>query len=268
MNSVPAQAINEYLAEDFDAKFVQRFYKPPVEPLELLALPNSIRTHLAVVKELPESLDRSADLEVEVRMNGHVEAADGIGIVPEHKMNGREATETNGLGIHEPEKIDELEIVGGSDTNDETNEGSVHSEETGDTSATPPNGSSIVNGALLTPKIKRRKSVRFSPTVEKNTFLQSEPPSPEHAANVTTTIEEEPLVIQDQEHIQLTLEEAFLELSLFSTQKHNHQSQPKISSPFAEEPHISPHKQIQLCLQMTHLWSITLYITTSALSVG
>jgi tRNA-splicing endonuclease subunit Sen2 len=61
----------------------------------------------------------------------------------------------------------------------------------------------------LTPKIKRRKSVRFSPTVEKNTFLQSEPPSPEHAANVTTTIEEEPLVIQDQEHIQLTLEEAF-----------------------------------------------------------
>jgi tRNA-splicing endonuclease subunit Sen2 len=209
MDSVPAQAINECSAEDFDAKFVQRFYKPPVGPLELLALPNSIRTYLPVVKESPESLDRPADLEVEVQMNAHVEAADGVGIVPEHKMNGREAIEMNGLGIHEPEKIDELEIVGGSDTNDETNEGSVHSEETGDTSATPPNGSSTVNGALLTPKIKRRKSVRFSPTVEKNTFLQSEPPSPEHAANVTTTIEEEPLVIQDQEHIQLTLEEAF-----------------------------------------------------------
>jgi tRNA-splicing endonuclease subunit Sen2 len=209
MASVPVQAINECFAEDFDAKFVQRFYKPPVGPLELLALPNTIRTYLPVVKELPESLDRPADLEVEVQMNGHVEATDGVGIVREHKLNGREPTAMNGLGIREPGKIDELEIVGGSDTNDETNEGSVHSEETADTSATPPNGSSIVNGALLTPKIKRRKSVRFSPTVEKNTFLQSEPPSPEHAANVTTTMEEEPLVIQDQEHIQLTLEEAF-----------------------------------------------------------
>ncbi|KAE9364819.1 hypothetical protein N431DRAFT_422017 [Stipitochalara longipes BDJ] len=57
--------------------------------------------------------------------------------------------------------------------------------------------------------MKRQKSVRFSPTVEKTTFIQSEPPSPEKAAIVTTTTEEEPLVIRDQEHVQLTLEEAF-----------------------------------------------------------
>lgn len=208
-NSLPELAINECYVEDFDKKFVERFYKPPVGPLELLALPNSIRTYLPVVKASLENLNQEAHLEVEAQMNGHVKAADRMEIVPEYKINRGEAAETNGLGIDEPVKIDELEIVGGSDTNDETNEGSVHSEETGDTSATPPNGSSIINGALLTPKIKRRKSVRFSPTVEKNTFLQSEPPSPEHAANVTTTIEEEPLVLQNQEHIQLTLEEAF-----------------------------------------------------------
>jgi tRNA-splicing endonuclease subunit Sen2 len=209
-NSLAELAINECYVEAFDKKFVELFYKPPVGPLELLALPNSIRTYLPVVKESPENLNQAAHLEVEAQMNGRVNAVDRMQIVPEHKINGGEATEMNGVGIDEPVKIDDLEIVGGSDTNDETNEGSVHSEETGDTSATPPNGSSIVNGALLTPKIKRRKSVRFSPTVEKNTFLQSEPPRPEHAANVTTTIEEEePLVIQNQEHIQLTLEETF-----------------------------------------------------------
>ncbi|PMD60424.1 uncharacterized protein K444DRAFT_588982 [Hyaloscypha bicolor E] len=60
-----------------------------------------------------------------------------------------------------------------------------------------------------TPRIKRQKSVRFSPTVEKTTFIQSEPPSPERAAAATTIIEEEPLIIREQEHIQLTLEEAF-----------------------------------------------------------
>ncbi|RDW84754.1 hypothetical protein BP6252_02344 [Coleophoma cylindrospora] len=54
----------------------------------------------------------------------------------------------------------------------------------------------------------RRKSVRFSPTVEETTFIKSEPPSPERAAQREIPAEVE-LAIQNQEHYQLTLEEAF-----------------------------------------------------------
>ncbi|TGO49495.1 hypothetical protein BOTNAR_0429g00080 [Botryotinia narcissicola] len=74
----------------------------------------------------------------------------------------------------------------------------------------PENGSS-------TSVSDRQKSVRFSPTVEQTTFLPSQPPSPERA--VTSTEEkpeaiselvlDEDMVIEDQEHFQLTMEEAF-----------------------------------------------------------
>lgn len=63
------------------------------------------------------------------------------------------------------------------------------------------NGSAPVNGGPSTPKMKRQKSVQLSPTIEKTTFIQSEPPSPERAATATTTTAEEPLAIRDQEHI-------------------------------------------------------------------
>ncbi|TGO25490.1 hypothetical protein BPAE_0079g00380 [Botrytis paeoniae] len=74
----------------------------------------------------------------------------------------------------------------------------------------PENGSS-------TSVSDRQKSVRFSPTVEQTTFLPSQPPSPGRA--VTSTEEkpeaiselvlDEDMVIEDQEHFQLTMEEAF-----------------------------------------------------------
>ncbi|KAH8590960.1 hypothetical protein B0O99DRAFT_477262, partial [Bisporella sp. PMI_857] len=69
----------------------------------------------------------------------------------------------------------------------------------------------VENTAPVTPKIKRQKSVRFSPTVEKTTFDAFEPPSPERALSPITTLEiqEEPLPAVNQEHYQLTPQEAF-----------------------------------------------------------
>jgi len=72
------------------------------------------------------------------------------------------------------------------------------------------NGVSHVNGSVESSKqIKGQKSVRFSPKVEQTTFLQSEPPSPELAATSLAKVEELTIVIQDREHLQLTMEEAF-----------------------------------------------------------
>ncbi|KAF4627023.1 hypothetical protein G7Y89_g11134 [Cudoniella acicularis] len=113
--------------------------------------------------------------------------------------NGNGTTYVNSLGMNEHSTgIKALDI----DSSDETGNGSSLSEETIDA-----NGSaSSAPLDLTTPGRKRQKSVRFSPTVEKNTFIQSEPPSPDRGVN---TAIEEPLVIKQQEHTQLTLEEAF-----------------------------------------------------------
>lgn len=74
----------------------------------------------------------------------------------------------------------------------------------------PDNGSS-------TSVSDRQKSVRFSPTVEQTTFLPSQPPSPGRAVAsteekpeaVSELVLDEDMVIEDQEHFQLTMEEAF-----------------------------------------------------------
>jgi len=192
----------ECFVEDFDEKFVQRFYAPPVGPLELLALPNSIESFQSNVPtsfktQTSPDLTKSATL-------GHLDQ-------PEISLPASDIPaedQSNALKLNGHIHLDEAELVGGSETNDETVDGSIHSEHTSETNDTG-GGSTPVNGTPSTPKMKRRKSVRFSPTVEKNTFIQTEPPSPEKAATNTTTIEEAPLVIKNQEHVQLTLEEAF-----------------------------------------------------------
>ena len=82
-----------------------------------------------------------------------------------------------------------------------------------------------INGDVLTeetPKepvpLNRKKSVRFSPTIEQTTFLPSDPissdfskPSPTPSSENTeyTEANEAPVQIHNQEHIQLTMEEAF-----------------------------------------------------------
>lgn len=199
-------------SEDFDQKFVERFYKPPVGPLELLALPNSIRDY-------PPSIPARQDLErtslSRRELPANEQAVPNVSPTLAHPayLDGFGTGDKRGLSMFE--KPEETETIGGSDTNEDTVDESVqstHSEdtvETQDTQDTPLNGSALANGGPSTPKIKRQKSVRFSPTVEKTTFLQSEPPSPEKAASETTTVEEELQAIQDKEYVQLTFEEAF-----------------------------------------------------------
>jgi tRNA-splicing endonuclease subunit Sen2 len=183
--------------EDFDQSFAQRFYASPVGPFELLALPNSVNSY---EPKLASSEDPAKPSEDHEYTNGHTS---------DHKVNG---STMNGHA-----KLDDMEILGGSETNEETADDSTLSDKSTETNGSPANGSALANGRPTTPKMKRQKSVRFSPTVEKNTFIQSEPPSPERASAsslqlVEPVVEpavEEPLVIKEQEHLQVTLEEAF-----------------------------------------------------------
>jgi tRNA-splicing endonuclease subunit Sen2 len=169
-------------------------YSAPVGPLELLALPNSVAPSLPIGTETFES-------------NSHVESStvDDEVIDPvavDRKTNGNGSV-SKGLQLNG--HITREESISDPETSDETIDGSAHSDETVHANGTP-NGSALINGHPITPQRKRQKSVRFSPTVEKNTFIQSEPPSPERSI---PTVEEEPLAIKNQEHTQLTLEEAF-----------------------------------------------------------
>ncbi|KAG4430169.1 hypothetical protein IFR05_014345 [Cadophora sp. M221] len=200
----------ECFVGDFDEKFLQRFYAPPTGPLELLALPNSIESFLPNLPaspkpQVPSDLTKSTAI-------GQLDLLDLLdqpdSSLPASDVPAEEQSTPNAVKINGHLHLEEAELVGGSETNDETVDGSVHSEQTTETNDTGA-GSTPINGSPSTPKMKRRKSVRFSPTVEKNTFIQTEPPSPEKAITSTTIIEEAPLIIKDQEHVQLTLEEAF-----------------------------------------------------------
>lgn len=196
------------LEETSNGEDLQRLYSPPVGPLELLALPNSI---LATVQCHIEA----EILQEPIYINGHTGPSiytDSVSksVVVDNDLRVSKAA----LEVNEHALTAEADLVGGSETNDEVADVWTHSEESTETNGSPSSGS-ILNGRPTTPRMRHRKSVRFSPTVEKNTFMQSEPPSPERAATVTTaivqteTVAEEPLVIKEQEHLQVTLEEAF-----------------------------------------------------------
>lgn len=166
---------------------IRSSHASPVGPLELLALPDKLTASYAQPEDIPYA-------------NGHPSPTS---TKLDSNINGK----ANGLGLANL-TIDDNEVVGGSETNEDTAEGSTHSEDTVETTSTTPT-SAMANGDLTTPKMKRQKSVRFSPTVERNTFIQSEPPSPQHGKVESPVEEEVPLVIKQQEHTQLTLEEAF-----------------------------------------------------------
>jgi len=167
-------------------------YPAPVGPLQILAMPNSLPLAVTGVKD-------------HVAVTGYSTAKSGTSL--DTKMNGNGLP--NGLGIngHATPSFGDAAF----DISDDVVEGSINSDESTQTTSFTPNGSALANGigSSGTPRIKRQKSVRFSPTVEKNTFIQSEPPSPERAMTVTTAVEVEEEPLQDQEHLQLTMEEAF-----------------------------------------------------------
>ncbi|RDL38718.1 uncharacterized protein BP5553_03058 [Venustampulla echinocandica] len=184
-----------------------KVYIPPVGPLEILALPNSIETSLPTDTGLIDESIETLVADVVIDDRGKDD------ILPEQEdvddYNGSDFV--NGLGVNghtkteTPLALDNINV--GVEVGEEVINGSPDSG-----SFDAPNGTakspSLANGHSSCRVIKRQKSVRFSPTVEQNTFLQSEPPSPERTTEAPI-IDEEPAHIKEQEHTQLTLEEAF-----------------------------------------------------------
>lgn len=205
-----AQELNRYcqfeekipscFMEDLDSTPLGRSFAPPVGPLELLALPNSLPDYFTSKVQANGIAKTSARSSTSLKKHSEPQS-------PEDQSDDREYAFRDGLDPGTGSKAEFVEILGGSETNEDT-AGSTHSEETIESSSTTPNGSALANGSTRLPKMKRQKSVRFSPTVEKNMFIQTDPPSPERVSSLTI-VEEAALDIKDQEHTQLTLEEAF-----------------------------------------------------------
>jgi len=170
----------------------------PVSPLQILAMPNSLPL---LSTEIPPLTSEGHNTDTNGFVNGNAHA-NSNGILD---SNGA----TTGLGINGHAFKPHINTI--TDITDESIDGSVHSDDSTQTVSFSPNGSALANGngSPVSPKIKRQKNVRFSPTVEKNTFIQSEPPSPELSITVTTSVEVEEEPLKDQEHLQLTMEEAF-----------------------------------------------------------
>ncbi|KAF7880350.1 uncharacterized protein EAF02_007196 [Botrytis sinoallii] len=169
----------------------------PVGPRELLALPNSTTDASATFDELNPGIEDETSKE-------HLSRSTYIGV--------------DGSPITTQEKVIPLDSSTPIATSVEVN--------VIDAPLTPASTVSVQNSASdgdvpenssSTSVSDRQKSVQFSPTVEQTTFLPSQPPSPERAVTSTEekpeTISElvmdENMVIEDQEHFQLTMEEAF-----------------------------------------------------------
>jgi tRNA-splicing endonuclease subunit Sen2 len=214
-----------------DSSIVQvvpgKFSAAPVGPLEILALPNCLSPSSFTEVEINGHTWEMADdpfTESSTRtkiahLNGSTtqppfnlkQPAPLNGSIHGHRMNGHTSA---GANMKEATKTD-----------DELARNITNSDK-GVVANGRPNEITHGISSPLTPRIKQQKSVRFSPTVERNTFIQTEPPSPDRSVTKSTfedivvvddiptaedvpRIEEEPLVIKDQEHLQLTLEEAF-----------------------------------------------------------
>ena len=188
-----------------DSLSAREIFTAPVGPLQILALPNSLKD-VSVRERVPLECHE----EVSQAIHHSLPKVEGDTSISHSLTNGNGSA--RGLGLNGHAKAAEPYMNVTTDVPDEAVNGSIHSDDTVHTSNHTPNGSALSNGIPGTPKMKRQKSVRFSPTVEKNTFIQNEPPSPEHAMIITTTVPEEPEPLEEvveQEHFQLTLEEAF-----------------------------------------------------------
>ena len=174
---------------------LSKIYPAPVGPSELLALPNSYD-----VSSLQKPQQVFTPGSCYSAVNGLASAQliptnftkiDGghAGPADDPELNGRTVTAPNSKTVSDLHNI----VNGTAPAPDKAQNGSVE--------GSPPFSS---NGSL---GLKRQKSVRFSPQVEKNTFIQTEPPSPAHTLASPTITEDSEIVTR--EHFQLTLEDAF-----------------------------------------------------------
>lgn len=186
------------------------FYPPPTGPMQLLALPNSLDEHLLSLTP-KGSKDDVVVAQSKSNINGHAVAANDTNLHYEldTKTNGDVIVSGNDLGVNgHTSPTGEYD---GTDMSDKIVGGAIDYADSVPTVSFTSHGSdpAIANDSNGSPKIKRQKSVRFSPTVEKNTFIISEPPSPERAVTNVTLVEVEQDHIKNEEHFQLTMEEAF-----------------------------------------------------------
>lgn len=232
----------------------------PVDPMQLLRLPNSDREllgQITVNDDIKDKFDYEEDLEktineleslmaeamngtedADIRLQQLEELVSGIisDLPPEFEKADQndekdavpytiEAAETSHKTILDSSKL--------LDNHTESRELDGVAQVNGSTFL---NSFAVANDEPLTPKLIRSpKSVRFSPTVEETTFLKSSPPSPEAASFETELVLED---ITNQEHLQLTMEETlFLSYGLGVL---------KVIDPSTHQP-ISNSDLFQLC---------------------
>jgi tRNA-splicing endonuclease subunit Sen2 len=164
-------------------------YVAPAGPLEILAPPNS-SVDLTSIEKGPCTKETLTDEKVQTITNGSTSGM--IMDLP---------TKKTGFLIEEVSETILPDRFSPSNGNGSVN---GHAQHNGSV-----NSVSYANGSASPKQTKGQKCVRFSPKVEQTTFLQSEPPSPELAATSLAKVEDPPVVIQDREHLQLTMEEAF-----------------------------------------------------------
>ncbi|KAB8304018.1 hypothetical protein EYC80_005367 [Monilinia laxa] len=205
-----SQASSTVFSSVAETTISSNVYSAPVGPLELLALPNSAivatTTNDALNIGIEKSnvvLDGYATPPTSVEMDiSSVPTPDNLEVVTPEQVLAVEKDETNDA-THIAEHIDNATYALMTPTS------AKEAQSSGSDGDIPEDSSSSV--------ADRQKSVRFSPTVEQTTFLPSQPPSP---GRIVASTEERPdaplevaldeeMAIEDQEHFQLTMEEAF-----------------------------------------------------------
>ncbi|TGO47734.1 hypothetical protein BCON_0265g00070 [Botryotinia convoluta] len=170
----------------------------PVGPQELLALPNSATDASATSDELNPGTEEDESLEEHFSRSTSVEV-DGSSVTTQENVAPLDSSTPIAPSV-------DVNIIDAPLTPAST----VSVQNSASDDDVPENGSS-------TSVSDRQKSVRFSPTVEQTTFLPSQPPSPKRAVPsteekpeaISELVLDEDMVIEDQEHFQLTMEEAF-----------------------------------------------------------
>lgn len=183
----------------------------PVGPLELLALPNTTTDTPITHDALNHGIEKD-----NVVLNGYITPPTSVEMdssstpIPESQKT--ETTEN--MSVIKDALLDGTKPIGerlDANTYAPMTPISVISVQNSESDGDVPGNDSS------TSVMDSRKSVRFSPTVEQTTFLPSQPPSPgrivasteEKPEPVPELVMDEDMVIEDKEHFQLTMEEAF-----------------------------------------------------------
>ncbi|CAD6443274.1 d9d6b343-0e1c-436f-b7d9-a639f4326aab [Sclerotinia trifoliorum] len=173
----------------------------PVGPLELLALPNSAADAFATNDKINDDSEKNDVVPEEFTTPPTLVEID---------ISSVSTPESHEAGTQEKDELLNGSVVDNNTCVPMTPVSSISAHNSGSDVEVLETGSS-------TSVSDRQKSVRFSPIVEQTTFLPSQPPSPgrtvasteEKPDEISKLVLDEEMVIEDQEHFQLTMEEAF-----------------------------------------------------------